>query len=37
MTTVTMKEEKRIPVIQRVLAGELTMVEAALVHQQSRS
>jgi transposase len=31
MTTLTMKEEKRIAVIQRVFRGELTMVEAALV------
>jgi transposase len=31
MTTLTMKEEKRIEVIQRVFRGELTMVEAALV------
>ena len=31
MTTLTMKEEKRIAVIQRVFRGELTRVEAALV------
>jgi transposase len=31
MTTLTMKEEKRLEVIQRVFRGELTMVEAALV------
>ena len=31
MTTLTMKEEKRLEVIQRVFRGELTVVEAALV------
>jgi transposase len=31
MTSLTMKEEKRIEVMQRVFRGELTMVEAALV------
>jgi hypothetical protein len=28
MTTLTMKEEKRLEVIQRVFRGELTVVEA---------
>lgn len=31
MTTLTMREEKRLEVIQRVFRGELTVVEAALV------
>ena len=31
MTTLTMKEEKRLEVIQRVFRGELTVVEAAMV------
>jgi len=31
MTTLTMKDEKRIAVIQRVFRGELTVVEAAMV------
>src|SRR5262245_51799890 len=31
MTTLTMKEEKRLEVIQRVLRGELTVVEAGMV------
>jgi transposase len=31
MTTLTMKEEKRVEVIQRVFRGELTVVEAAMV------
>src|SRR4029077_14153866 len=31
MTTLTMKEDKRLEVIQRVFRGELTVVEAALV------
>ncbi|HTN71014.1 MAG TPA: ISNCY family transposase [Methylomirabilota bacterium] len=31
MTTLTMKEEKRLEIIQRVYRGELTVVEAALI------
>lgn len=31
MTTLTMKEEKRLEIIQRVYRGELTVVEAALM------
>ena len=31
MTTLTMKEEKRLEIIQRVFRGELTVVEAGLV------
>jgi hypothetical protein len=31
MTTLTMKEAKRVAIIQRVFRGELTVVEAALV------
>ena len=31
MTTLTMKEEKRLEIIQRVFRGELTVVEAAMV------
>ena len=31
MTTLTMKEEKRLEVIQRVFRGELTVVEAGVV------
>jgi transposase-like protein len=31
MTTLTMKDEKRLEIIQRVLRGELTVVEAALI------
>src|SRR5215471_5457183 len=31
MTTLTMKEEKRLEVIQRVFRGELTVVEAGMV------
>ncbi|HEV8720645.1 MAG TPA: helix-turn-helix domain-containing protein [Candidatus Binatia bacterium] len=31
MTTLTMKEEKRLEVIQRVFRGELTVVEAAMI------
>ena len=31
MTTLTMKEEKRLEVIQRVFRGELTVAKAALV------
>src|SRR5215470_257140 len=31
MMTLTMKEEKRLEVVQRVFRGELTVVEAALV------
>lgn len=31
MTTLTMKEEKRLKIIQRVYRGELTVVEAALI------
>jgi transposase len=31
MTTLTMKDEKRLEVIQRVFRGELTVIEAALV------
>jgi hypothetical protein len=31
MTTLTMKEAKRIEVIQRVFRRELTVIEAALV------
>ncbi len=31
MTTQTMKEEKRLEVLQRVFRGELTVVEAAMV------
>jgi hypothetical protein len=31
MTTLTMKDEKRIEVIQRVFREELTVVEAAMV------
>ena len=31
MTTLTMREEKRLKIIQRVYRGELTVVEAALV------
>jgi hypothetical protein len=30
MTTLTMKDEKRLEIIQRVLRGELTMAEASL-------
>jgi len=42
MTTLTMKDEKRIEVIQRVFREELTVVEAAMVggvseRQQARS
>ena len=31
MTTLTMKEEKRLEVVQRVFRGELTVAQAALV------
>src|SRR5512135_2565543 len=31
MTTLTMKDEKRLKVIQRVFQGEMTVVQAALV------
>jgi transposase-like protein len=31
MTTLTMKDEKRIEVIQRVFRGELTVREAAMI------
>ena len=31
MTTLTMQDEKRLNVIQRVYRGELTVVQAALV------
>ncbi len=31
MTTLTMQDEKRLDVIQRVYRGELTVVQAALV------
>jgi transposase len=31
MTTLTMKDEKRIEVIQRVFRGELTVIEAAMI------
>jgi Domain of unknown function (DUF4145) len=31
MTTLTMKEEKRLEVIQRVFRGELTVMEAGMV------
>jgi hypothetical protein len=31
MTTLTMKEEKRIEVIQGVFRGELTVAEAAMI------
>jgi transposase len=31
MTTLTMREEKRLEIIQRIYRGELTVVEAALV------
>ena len=31
MTTLTMKEEKRLEIIQRVFRGELTVVEAGMV------
>ena len=31
MTTLTMKEEKRLEVIQRVFRGELTVMEAGVV------
>jgi transposase len=31
MTTLTMKEEKRLEIIQRVFRGELTVVEAGLI------
>ena len=31
MTTLTMKDEKRIEVIQRVFRGELPVMEAAMV------
>ena len=31
MTTLTMKEEKRLEIIQRVFRGELTVVEAEMV------
>jgi len=31
MTTLTMKDEKRLEIIQRVFRGELTMAEAGLV------
>ncbi len=31
MTTLTMKEEKRLEIVQRVYRGELTVVEAALI------
>jgi transposase len=31
MTTLTMKDEKRLELIQRVFRGELTVMEAAMV------
>jgi DNA-directed RNA polymerase specialized sigma subunit len=31
MTTLTMKEEKRLEIIQRVFRGELTVMEAGMV------
>ncbi len=31
MTTLTMKEEKRLEVVQRVFRGQLTVVEAVMV------
>ena len=31
MTTLTMKDEKRLEIIQRVFRGDLTVVEAALI------
>jgi hypothetical protein len=31
MTTLTMKEEKRLEIIQRVFRGELTVVEAGML------
>ena len=31
MTTLTMRDEKRLEIIQRVFRGELTVVEAAMV------
>ncbi len=31
MTTLTMKDEKRLKIIQRVFQGEMTVVQAALV------
>ena len=31
MTTLTMKQEKRLEVIQRVFRGELTVVETAMI------
>ena len=31
MTTLTMKEEKRLEIIQRVFRGKLTVVRAAMV------
>jgi transposase len=31
MTTLTMKEEKRLEILQRVFQAELTVVEAALI------
>jgi DNA-directed RNA polymerase specialized sigma subunit len=31
MTILTMKEQKRVEIMQRVFRGELTMVEAGLV------
>ena len=31
MTTLTMKEEQRLEIIQRVFRGELSVVEAALI------
>jgi hypothetical protein len=33
MTTLTMKDEKRLEIIQRVLRGELTLAEAGLESQ----
>jgi len=37
MTTLTMKEEKRLEVIQRVFRGELTVAKAALVAEYTSS
>ena len=31
MTTLTMKDEKRLEIIQRVFRGELAVIEAALI------
>ena len=36
MRTLTMKEEKRLEVIQKVFRGELTVVEAAPMKSKTR-